>query len=351
MISELSPNSLSDKVMAKARINRLTRYCSMFVILLCYSLSGSRASAQERLCDSSFEDCRTPIWDLINNEQQEIDVAFWFMQDTSYANMIVNRFNAGVKVRVIVDPRANSSEAGNQQILNQLAAAGIPMRYKVADCILHWKMMLFAGQNTVQFSGADFGPFFFVPATPYQNYIDESIYFGSDAAIVNSFKTQFDNLWTDTVHYGNYANITGTPTRAYPTYTIASDLNFPPDNSNPLNDFGGRTVQVMGQETQKIDADIYRITNTMFTNASINAVARGVPMRLLMEPEEYRNPARLWDSYNVDLMYMAGVQIKQTKHQGLNHEKAMLLYGQGMTVFGSSNWTGPSANCQAEHNY
>src|SRR5215470_1869402 len=107
MSSELSPNSLSEKVMAKTRFTRLMRYCLMFVILFCCSLFGSEASAQERLCDSSFEDCRTPIWDLINNEQQEIDVAFWFMQDTSYANMIVNRFNAGVKVRVIVDPRAN----------------------------------------------------------------------------------------------------------------------------------------------------------------------------------------------------------------------------------------------------
>ena len=161
--------------MVKTSFASLARYTTLLVLPLFYSLLAPQASAQERLCDSSFEDCRTPIWDLINNEQQQIDVAFWFMQDSSYANLIINRFNAGVKVRIIVDPRANSAEAGNQQVLNQLAAAGIPMRYKVADCIFHWKMMLFAGQNTVQFSGADYGPFFFVPATPYQNYIDESI--------------------------------------------------------------------------------------------------------------------------------------------------------------------------------
>ncbi|MGH9830886.1 MAG: phospholipase D-like domain-containing protein, partial [Blastocatellia bacterium] len=206
-------------------------------------------------------------------------------------------------------------------------------------------------QNTVQFSGADYGPFFFVPATPYQNYIDESIYFSTDSAVVDSFQTQYDNLWTDTVNYGNYANIDGSLTRSYPTSPISHDMNFPPDNTNPLNDFGSRTVDVMSQEKQKIDAEIYRITNTMFTNVSINAVSRGVPMRLLTEPEEYRNVSRLWDSYNVDLMFMGGVQIKQTKHQGLNHQKSMLLYGQGMTVWGSSNWTGPSADCQAEHNY
>jgi len=49
-------------------------------------------------------------------------------------------------------------------------------------------------------------------------------------------------------------------------------------------------------------------------------------------------------------MYMAGVQIKMRKHLGLNHQKTVLLYNQGMTIFGSSNWTGPSGNFQLEHN-
>ena len=48
---------------------------------------------------------------------------------------------------------------------------------------------------------------------------------------------------------------------------------------------------------------------------------------------------------------MAGVQIKMRKHLGLNHQKSVLLYGKGMTIFGSSNWTGPSSNSQEEHNY
>ncbi|HEX6715841.1 MAG TPA: hypothetical protein VF088_01950, partial [Pyrinomonadaceae bacterium] len=68
-------------------------------------LSGS-VHAQERLCDPAFEDCRAPLWSLIDNENVGIDVAFWFMQDTSYANKIIAKFKAGVPVRVLVDPRA-----------------------------------------------------------------------------------------------------------------------------------------------------------------------------------------------------------------------------------------------------
>ena len=70
--------------------------------------------AQERLCDTAFEDCRAPLWQLIDNETQGIDVAFWFMQDSSYATKLINRFKAGVPVRVLVDPRANPTYAGNE---------------------------------------------------------------------------------------------------------------------------------------------------------------------------------------------------------------------------------------------
>ena len=317
-----------------------------FIILA--SLSTS-AQAQERLCDTAFEDCRAPLWQLIDNETVGIDMALWFIQDTSISNKIVARWQAGVPVRILVDPRGNSN-AGNEQILNQFKAAGIPMRYKNGGGILHWKMMLFVGQNRLEFTGGNFGPSFFVPTTPNVNYIDEAIYFTDDQSLIDSFKTKYDEHWIDTVGYSDYGNITGPLTRKYPIFPINPELNFPftPDGSQ---DFYNRTASNMNQETQKIDIIMYRITNQRYTDDTIAAVQRGVPVRLIHEPNEYRNPARQWDSWNIDRMFMAGVQIKMRKHLGLNHQKSVVLYGKGMTIFGSSNWTGPSSNFQDEHNY
>ena len=121
-----------------------------------------------------------------------------------FRNKIINKFNSGVPVRILVDPRANPTYAGNQANPESLAAAGIPMRYKLNDGILHWKMMLFVSQNKVEFSGANYSPSFFVPTQPNSNYIDEAIYFTDDASIIQSFKTKYDDLWTNTVSYGNY---------------------------------------------------------------------------------------------------------------------------------------------------
>jgi phosphatidylinositol-3-phosphatase len=355
----ISANCKRRPVLTFVETTKDSRSCSLFMrgkihyvaiaIILLASLS-SQAQAQDRLCDTAFEDCRIPLWSLIDNETVGIDIAYWFMQDTSISNKIIARHQAGVPVRILVDPRANPTYAGNEQILNQLKAAGIPMRYKSGGGILHWKMMLFVGQNKLEFTGANFSANFFVPTTPNSNYIDEAIYFTDDVSLIQSFKTKYDDHWTDPVNYADYGNITGPLTRKYPTFPINAELNFPPSIGDS-QDFYNRTQQNFNQETQKIDIIMYRITNQRYTDTTIEAVNRGIPVRLIHEPDEYRNPARQWDSWNVDRMYMAGVQVKMRKHLGLNHQKSVILYGKGMTIFGSSNWTGPSSNSQEEHNY
>ena len=312
-------------------------------------IPARRASADEFLCDVAYQDCRTPLLTYINNETVGIDVSFWFMQDDRYAQAIIARWKAGVPVRVLMDTEANPYYPGNAQILSELASAGIPMREKTGGTgILHWKFMLFVGQNQLQFSGANYSAEAFVPQTPYSNYVDEVIYFTDDPAIIGSFKTRYDDVWTDTTGvFTNYANIPdgATLTRNYPTYPIDPEMNFVPWNS-----FATRSVNAYKAETQSIDAIMYRITDKRHTDQMIAAVQRGVPVRLITEQNEYRDPSRVWDSYNVDLMYMAGVQIRIRGHQGLSHEKMTVLNGQQMAIFGSSNWTSASAENQHEHN-
>src|SRR5918996_1281152 len=49
------------------------------VLFLTVLATAPRATAADRLCDASFENCRTPLLNLIQTEQVGIDVAFWFM--------------------------------------------------------------------------------------------------------------------------------------------------------------------------------------------------------------------------------------------------------------------------------
>ena len=324
---------------------RMRTTCFLAVSILA-GLAGP-AGAQDRLCDPANEDCRAILIQLIRNEPVAIDVAFWFMEDARYTAELIRKHQSGVQVRVLIDPRANASYPLNAQRLEELRAAGIPMRRRLTSYILHWKTMLFHGQNVVEFSGANYSADAWGPRAPepYVHYVDEAIYFTSDTPIVDSFRTKFDDQWIDVVNWADYANVSRPLARQYVISPKHPSLNFPPDEN-----FRTRSVNLYRTETQRIDAIMYRITDRQHTDNILAAVARGVAVRLITEPEQYRDRTRLWHAWNVDRLYMGGVQVRHRAHAGLNHQKSVILYGHQTTIFGSSNWTSPSAAGQLEHN-
>ena len=305
-----------------------------------------RPAAADVMCDPSYQDCRATLLTYIRNETVSIDLAMWFMEDLELANAIIGRFEAGIPVRVLVDPRRNTTTPMNATILAMFRDAGMPMRYKVGGGILHWKYMIFNGQNTIQWSAANYGDYYFRPIVPYRNYTDEGIYFTSDPPVLNSFRRKFDDAWVDLAGFAHYANITGSPARAYPLYAIDASMSFV-----PAENFSTRSKPFYDAETQRIDVIMYKITEGTHADGLIRAVRRGVPVRLITEPERYRNKENVWHAYQVDRLFMAGVQIRHRAHQGFTHQKSTLLYSQGVTIYGSSNWTSESNRSQYEHNY
>jgi phosphatidylserine/phosphatidylglycerophosphate/cardiolipin synthase-like enzyme len=305
------------------------------------------ARAADRLCDPGAEDCRAILINLIRNEKVRIDVAFWFMEDARYSNELERKRSEGVPVRVLMDTRANA-DYNNEPQVAQLAAAGIPMRRKVTSYILHWKMMLFHGQNTVQFSGANYSPDAFRPgsSTPYLNYVDEVIYFTDQGSLVNSFRRKFEDHWTDNTNFADYANMSSAVRgRVYDLYSLDPQLQFSPETS-----YRSRSIANYKAENEAIDVIMFRITDRQHTDTIIARKQAGVRVRLITEQDQYRDPSRLWHSWNVDRLYMAGIEVKHRGHAGLNHQKTVLLHGIGAAIFGSSNWTSPSNNDQIEHN-
>jgi hypothetical protein len=310
------------------------------------------ARAQERLCDNSFEDCRAHIISMIRAERVGIDVSFWFMTDWRYASeLAAAKRNYGVKVRVLLDLRADGNYPAGVSVRQTLIDAGIPIRHKSTDGINHWKMMLYAGQRKVHFSAANFASGSYSYTQIYTNYVDEAIYFTDDDAIVNRFMMRYDDNWTNTVDFQNLANVTGPLVRHYPNpiQDISPDLNFLPDES-----FTRRVVSALRRETVGIDAIIFRITAgdiPVELIARHNATPR-VPVRLITDRQQYRNPTFYWHSYNIDRMYVAGIPLKwKNDFSGQDmHQKSLVLHGQQMAIFGSSNWTSSSGTTQ-EHNY
>jgi regulation of enolase protein 1 (concanavalin A-like superfamily) len=307
---------------------------------------STHAAAAELMCDPSYQDCRSILLSRIQNETQAIDLAMLFMEDDAMADAIIARHRAGVRVRVLLEPRRNLTTPKNEIIIERLKAAGIPMRAKSGGGMLHWKFMLFDAQNVVEWSAANYSDFYFKPTVPYANYTDEGIYFTDQPSLVDSFRRKFDDAWIDGSAFYDFGNITSPPARRYPLYGIDPELSFV-----PFENFATRSVPLYDGEQVRIDTIMYKITDALHTNGLIRAAQRGVPVRLIVEGERYRNASNFWQAFQVDRLYMAGVQIRDRAHEGFLHQKSTLLYGQGMTIFGSSNWTNESNVSQYEHNY
>src|ERR1051325_5413055 len=91
---------------------------TFWVIGLFCLLTPQSTSAQERLCDPSFEDCYSPLLQLINSETVGIDMSFYMIELPDMADAVIARYRAGVPVRLVVEPRGNIKLPVKQQIID-----------------------------------------------------------------------------------------------------------------------------------------------------------------------------------------------------------------------------------------
>lgn len=315
-------------------------------------VAAATAYAQETLCDASRQNCRVPLIELIDNESASIDVGVWFIKDGRIPAALIRARSRGVPVRMIMDTRANTAYTGHAQYIADMAAAGVQMRRRTAGDICHWKLMIFEDQHVVQWSGANYSPIGFVPIVPYRNYEDEVIHFSRQLA--PSFKNVFDDIWTNTTQYADYANIVRPLVRKHPVVAVDPRLNFPPRDS-----YQDRLIPLIDREPSHglIDVDMYRLTLARPVDAIIRAAARGVRVRMYLEPKEYANTKRPGNKVHIDRLvaaaaaYPGTIEIRLRNHLGLNHQKTVWLHSQRVVVFGTSNWSDASDDNQLEANF
>ena len=162
---------------------------------------------------------------------------------------------------------------------------------------MHWKFMLFNGQNRLQFSAANYSDFYFKPVVPYTcNYTDEGIYFTDDTAVINSFRRKFDDSWVNTSVFAQLRQPDGPTGAGARLVPIDPSMSFV-----PAEDFAARSVPLYDRETQRIDTIMYKITESRHADGSSARFARGVPVRLVItEPKRYRIPEQRVAGLHVD---------------------------------------------------
>ena len=160
-------------------------------------------------------------------------------------------------------------------------------------------------------------------------------------------RPKYDNLWLDTANYANYANITGPPARAL------SDLH---EGSGAELSAAGRLRAADPQALRRGDAEDRRDHVPHHGRAAHQRDDRGACSAACRCGSSARRRSTAIPRGSGSPTTWIGCRPPASRcacaaHAGLNHQKLVILYGQAMAVFGSSNWTTPSANLQQEHNY
>jgi len=350
-------------------------------IFCVFALYTSSARAADQVYFSANTNVTNILVNYINQENVRLDISSWYLSEHSISIAIANRFNAGVKVRIIGDRGAIfEADPHTKAEFYWLASQGIPIRLRFNPTwfpeIDHWKAAIFVGQNVVEFGSGNFAPTELAPFSS-SNYDDESEMFTDDPSIVNAFKTKFDQMWNDTMTEpesiiggppylkdwndacaneptGNCADYATQYPSPKPMIVDRSRLE--PDAPTPPDliwgqgpDFNNRLVTEINNENREVDIVVYRLEVDNITQALLNKFNAGVPVKVIVDPDQYTNilyPEYWLTHANVDKLWAAGVPILQRKHAGVTHMKTLITSNYATNA--SSNF-GP--NWQRDHDY
>ena len=133
-------------------------YAFVFVAV---ALAARPAHAADQLYFSANTNVTNILVQYINQENVRLDISSWYLSEHAISIAIVNRFKAGVNVRVIGDRAAIfEADPNTKNEYYFLANAGVPIRLRFNPTwfpeINHWKAAIFVGQNVVEFGSGNF---------------------------------------------------------------------------------------------------------------------------------------------------------------------------------------------------
>ncbi len=356
------------------------RCAALLAALLAAASTAPLAHAQtDRIYFPAVHDVRSVLLARIRAETVRIDMAAWLLSERAISIALRDAFRRGVAVRLLGDRVSIfETDPNTRTEFFWLASQGIPIRIRTNPAwfpeIVHWKATIFRGQGLVAFGSANYTANQLAPVSAV-NYSDETVLLSGDPTLVGAFLTKFDTMWAD-VQPEPRSRVPSAPylmdwdracaneracaayRSSYPnpspmrvdTSRLEPDRPMPPDlvwGQGP--EFNQRLLREIARETRLVRLVTYRLTAADVTQALIDKLRSGVPVRLLVEPREYTN--RAWPEFwlthrNLDRLWAAGARIRQRRHAGLTHMK--MLVTSAVATNASSNY---AANWQRDHDY
>jgi phosphatidylserine/phosphatidylglycerophosphate/cardiolipin synthase-like enzyme len=246
---------------------------------------------------------------LIETAQRNVDVEIYEFGRADLAADLVDARGRGLAVTVITDPSVPASAA----TAVHLRAAGVevapyPVRQKMID---HVKLMVVDGGAAAVVGGINWG------ASSAPNHDFDALVRGPAAA--NLERVLLRDLATT-------GHPVGVPDET-PDPAIAVATTLPDAGIRAL------ALELLDVARESLDLELFVLTDAAAVHALRRAHARGVRVRLLLDPDQRPSDA------SADLLRAAGVAVRLYRGTGEKlHAKAAVADGHRV-LFGSANWT------------
>jgi phosphatidylserine/phosphatidylglycerophosphate/cardiolipin synthase-like enzyme len=133
------------------------------------------------------------LGEIIDVAKESIDVAVFYISETKLVSHLCSATNRGVKVRIITDREA---ETTNKAALDELISVGIPVKVNTYDGRMHLKNMIvdkkFVATGSYNYThGAE-------------NRNEEVLVIIKNKELAKEWDEKFDAMWDDEKNYTTY---------------------------------------------------------------------------------------------------------------------------------------------------
>jgi phosphatidylserine/phosphatidylglycerophosphate/cardiolipin synthase-like enzyme len=143
-------------------------------------------------------DFNTRLVQAITSESSRIDLVVYRLEVDTITNALLSRFQAGVPVRILVDPHQYTNSLWPEYWLthaniDKLWAAGVPIRQALHAGVTHMKTLVTSTVATN--ASSNFGP-------NWQRDHDYVVSAATKPAVYQAIATRVDAMWNDAVGFG-----------------------------------------------------------------------------------------------------------------------------------------------------
>lgn len=260
--------------------------------------------------------------------------------------LLVGAAKRGVKVQVILDSSTYSStgKIHNQEMVKYLKSQGVNVLTYPTDAVNidHVKLMVIDG-NQALIGGMNWSSH-----SPANHDADVKI----QGPVVSQAEHIFDDDW---LFSGGKAN----PAAGHKEPTTSDKIKFltttPQEEGGGSNDIKTAVMDGIAGAKKSVHVEMYTFTDTHVVQAMKDAHARGVDVKVIVDPTQktYNQPA-------VDELKKSGIDVRWYKADASTRQLLHAKWGvfdDSELIIGSANWTGaglsadgiPSATAKANH--